>query len=96
VDDGFDRPTFDRLRALHARDSRVRAVRFARNFGQHTAHARGLHPRGGDILVTWTATFRTSPRTSSKLVAAFESGATSPAAGAPCDATLGGRTLPSR
>ena len=34
VDDGSRDGTFARLRALHQRDPRVRAIRFSRNFGQ--------------------------------------------------------------
>src|SRR5262245_18718290 len=42
VDDGSSDATFERLRALHERDPRVRAIRLARNFGQHPAMHAGF------------------------------------------------------
>ena len=40
VDDGSTDATFSELERLHAADGRVRAVRFKRNFGQHSGDAR--------------------------------------------------------
>ena len=52
VDDGSSDATFERLRALHERDPRVRAIRLARNFGQHPAMHAGLVRARGDVVVT--------------------------------------------
>ncbi|HEY3884536.1 MAG TPA: glycosyltransferase, partial [Vicinamibacterales bacterium] len=47
VEDGSTDDTFDRLAALQQSDSRVRVIRFRRNFGQTAAFAAGFaHARG--------------------------------------------------
>lgn len=43
VDDGSTDGTFEKLRALAAVDSRVKIIRFSRNFGHQTAVTAGLH-----------------------------------------------------
>src|SRR5579872_7821 len=50
VDDGSQDSTFERIRALHDRDPRVRAVRFSRNFGQHPAMHAGFTRARGDVI----------------------------------------------
>jgi len=51
VDDGSRDGTADRLRALAARDGRVRFLRFARNYGQEAAvQAALLHTRGAWVI----------------------------------------------
>ena len=53
VDDCSSDATFDRLLTLHARDPRVKAVRFSRNFGKEIALAAGLrHARGAAVVLT--------------------------------------------
>src|SRR5262245_28609590 len=52
VDDGSRDDTFGRMRLAAARDRRIRAIRFSRNFGSHVAITAGLeHARGGACLV---------------------------------------------
>src|SRR5207244_13210 len=74
VDDGSRDGTFARLRALHQRDPRVRAIRFSRNFGQHPAMHAGFTRARGDILVTMDGDLQNPPEDIPKLVAAVESG----------------------
>src|SRR5215210_7774768 len=50
VDDGSTDGTFAALERLHGADTRVRAVRFKRNFGQHPAMHAGLSRARGDIV----------------------------------------------
>jgi glycosyltransferase involved in cell wall biosynthesis len=51
IDDGSLDDTFERLSTLQARDSRVRVIRFRRNFGQTAAFAAGFkHARGHSIV----------------------------------------------
>jgi len=57
IDDGSTDTTFAELERLHDADGRVRAVRFKRNFGQHSA----MH--AGTSSSRWTATCRTVPKT---------------------------------
>jgi glycosyltransferase involved in cell wall biosynthesis len=51
VDDGSTDSTFDLLCELQARDSRIRVVRFARNFGHQVAITAGLEHSSGDAIV---------------------------------------------
>jgi glycosyltransferase involved in cell wall biosynthesis len=52
VDDGSRDDTFARMRLASARDRRIRAIRFSRNFGSHVAITAGLeHARGQACLV---------------------------------------------
>ncbi len=95
VDDGSTDHTFDRLRALHARDPRVRAVRFARNFGQHPAMHAGFTRARGDILVTMDGDLQNQPEDIPKLVAAIESGADVASGRRVVRRDSWGRTLPS-
>jgi len=95
VDDGSSDHTFDRLRALHERDPRVRAVRFARNFGQHPAMHAGFTRARGDILVTMDGDLQNQPEDIPKLVAAIDSGADVASGRRAVRRDSWGRTLPS-
>ncbi|MCP3958241.1 MAG: glycosyltransferase family 2 protein [bacterium] len=52
VDDGSRDGTVERIRELHGRDSRVKLVRFRRNFGKAAAITAGVEHSLGRILVT--------------------------------------------
>src|SRR6266536_4952660 len=96
VDDGSSDTTFERLRALHARDPRVHAVRFSRNFGQHPAMHAGFTRARGDILVTMDGDLQNQPEDIPKLVAAVEAGADVASGRRNARRDSWGRTLPSR
>lgn len=52
VDDGSADATMSKLRDVHARDPRCRAVSFSRNFGKEIAIAAGLdHARGRAVVI---------------------------------------------
>jgi undecaprenyl-phosphate 4-deoxy-4-formamido-L-arabinose transferase len=72
VDDGSTDGTFDRLRAAHASDPRIRAVRFKRNFGQHPAMHAGLSRARGDLIVTMDGDLQNQPEDLPKLLAALD------------------------
>jgi undecaprenyl-phosphate 4-deoxy-4-formamido-L-arabinose transferase len=95
VDDGSSDATFERLRALHERDPRVRAVRFARNFGQHPAMHAGFTRARGEILVTMDGDLQNQPEDIPKLVAAIEAGADVASGRRAMRRDSWGRTLPS-
>ena len=96
VDDGSSDATFERLRGLHQRDPRVRAIRFARNFGQHPAMHAGFTRARGDILVTMDGDLQNQPEDIPRLVAAVESGADVASGRRAARRDSWGRTLPSR
>ncbi len=72
VDDGSTDGTFERLRAAHARDPRIRAVRFKRNFGQHPAMHAGLSRARGERIVTMDGDLQNEPEDLPKLLAALD------------------------
>jgi undecaprenyl-phosphate 4-deoxy-4-formamido-L-arabinose transferase len=72
VDDGSTDGTFAALERLHDADSRVRAVRLKRNFGQHPAMHAGLVRARGDEIVTMDGDLQNEPEDIPKLVAALD------------------------
>jgi dolichol-phosphate mannosyltransferase len=55
VDDGSGDRTFEAIRNLSASDSRVRGIRFSRNFGHQVALLAGLKEAKGDLVITMDA-----------------------------------------
>jgi undecaprenyl-phosphate 4-deoxy-4-formamido-L-arabinose transferase len=74
IDDGSTDGTFAVLERLHATDSRVRAVRFKRNFGQHPAMHAGLARARGDVVVTMDGDLQNQPEDIPRLIEAVEAG----------------------
>jgi undecaprenyl-phosphate 4-deoxy-4-formamido-L-arabinose transferase len=96
VDDGSTDTTFAELERLHAADGRVRAVRFKRNFGQHSAMHAGLVRARGEVLVTMDGDLQNSPEDLPRLVEAVEAGADVASGTRTARRDSWGRTLPSR
>jgi polyisoprenyl-phosphate glycosyltransferase len=63
VDDGSTDTTPEVLRELQAYDSRVRVVRFSRNFGHQMAITAGLEHAAGDAVVIIDADLQDPPET---------------------------------
>ncbi|RMD62576.1 MAG: glycosyltransferase, partial [Alphaproteobacteria bacterium] len=61
VDDGSRDATFERAVALAARDSRVRVIKFRRNFGQTPAMVAGIDHARGRIIVTMDGDMQNDP-----------------------------------
>jgi len=74
VDDGSTDGTFAALERLHGEDTRVRAVRFKRNFGQHPAMHAGIVRARGDVVVTMDGDLQNAPEDIPRLVGAVEAG----------------------
>src|SRR5260221_12165295 len=72
VDDGSTDETYAKLRALHERDTRVRVVRFKRNFGQHPAMHAGLARALGTRIVTMDGDLQNEPEDIPKLLEALD------------------------
>jgi undecaprenyl-phosphate 4-deoxy-4-formamido-L-arabinose transferase len=96
VDDGSTDGTFGEVERLHAADSRVRGVRFRRNFGQHPAMHAGLVRARGEIVVTMDGDLQNAPEDIPKLVAAIDAGADVASGRRVARRDSWGRTLPSR
>jgi glycosyltransferase involved in cell wall biosynthesis len=61
VDDGSTDATPDLLRELQAQDSRLRVIRFARNFGHQVAITAGIEHASGDAVVVIDADLQDPP-----------------------------------
>jgi glycosyltransferase involved in cell wall biosynthesis len=62
IDDGSTDDTFDQLKSLHARDERLRVIRFRRNFGQTAAFSAGFAHARGRYIVTADGDLQNDPR----------------------------------
>jgi glycosyltransferase involved in cell wall biosynthesis len=62
IDDGSGDDTFARLAELQAQDSRLRVIRFRRNFGQTAAFAAGFAHARGTFIVTCDGDLQNDPK----------------------------------
>jgi len=74
VDDGSRDRTFERLRAVHETDPRVRVVRLRRNFGQTAALAAGFEHARGRTVITMDGDLQNDPADIPRLLEALEAG----------------------
>jgi polyisoprenyl-phosphate glycosyltransferase len=75
VDDHSNDATPKVLGELAARDSRVKVLRFSRNFGSHKAYAAGLENCTGDAAVILAADLQDPPETIPQLIEKWRNGA---------------------
>jgi glycosyltransferase involved in cell wall biosynthesis len=75
VDDGSTDDSFERLSAIQARDTRMRVIRFRRNFGQTAAFAAGFAHARGALIATTDGDLQNDPADIPALVALVEQGA---------------------
>jgi dolichol-phosphate mannosyltransferase len=61
VNDGCPQNSWDAVRALAERDSRVKGINLSRNFGQHYAIAAGLHACTGNWVVVMDCDLQDRP-----------------------------------
>jgi glycosyltransferase involved in cell wall biosynthesis len=62
IDDGSTDGSFDILKRLQASDSRVRVIRFRRNFGQTAGFAAGIDAARGSLVITADGDLQNDPR----------------------------------
>jgi glycosyltransferase involved in cell wall biosynthesis len=74
VDDGSRDDSFQRLKAVHARDGRWRIIRFRRNFGQTAGFSAGFAAARGEVVITSDADLQNDPRDIPKLLAKMDEG----------------------
>lgn len=72
VDDASPDNSWEVMREIRSRDSRVKILQLARNFGQHSALMCGFNQVQGDYVVTLDDDLQHPPEEIPKLIAAFE------------------------
>jgi glycosyltransferase involved in cell wall biosynthesis len=72
IDDGSTDDTFARLARLQSADSRLRVIRFRRNFGQTAGFAAGFAEARGRYIVTMDGDLQNDPRDIAAMVDALE------------------------
>jgi glycosyltransferase involved in cell wall biosynthesis len=61
VDDGSTDGTYQRLKQLAKKDSRLKVIRFKRNYGQTAAMSAGFEHAKGDVIITLDADLQNDP-----------------------------------
>jgi glycosyltransferase involved in cell wall biosynthesis len=74
VEDGSTDDSFARLAAIQAGDSRVRVIRFRRNFGQTAAFAAGFAHARGRLIITADGDLQNDPKDIPAMVAKTDEG----------------------
>src|SRR5206468_12231588 len=74
IDDGSTDESFAILERLHARDPRLRVIRFRRNFGQTAAFAAGFAHARGRVIVTSDGDLQNDPRDIPKMIEMLDRG----------------------
>jgi glycosyltransferase involved in cell wall biosynthesis len=74
VDDGSKDATFTRAMTLARSDTRVRVVKFRRNYGQTAAMAAGVEHACGTVLVTMDGDLQNDPADIEQLLAKMDEG----------------------
>jgi polyisoprenyl-phosphate glycosyltransferase len=74
VDDGSCDATFERLRDATRLDSRMRVIRFARNFGHQIAVTAGIDAAQGDAVVLIDADLQDPPEVVREMIAKWQEG----------------------
>ncbi len=75
VDDGSHDRSWEIMRGLAQRDSRVRVVRFSRNFGHQMALSAGLEYARGQAVILLDADLQDPPEVIPQLIARWRTGA---------------------
>jgi len=74
VDDGSTDTSFETMRSLAIRDSRIRCIRFRGNFGQTAAMSAGIDVSRGRVIVSMDADLQNDPADIPRLVARLDQG----------------------
>jgi polyisoprenyl-phosphate glycosyltransferase len=74
VDDGSRDQTLDQLRAAHARDPRLKAISFSRNFGKEIAVTAGLRHAKGEVTVLMDGDLQHPPEVIPAMIAGWRQG----------------------
>ncbi len=72
VDDGSRDGSWEAIRRLAARDSRVRGIRFRRNFGKAAALSAGFRAARGELVMTLDADLQDDPHEIPRFLSAMD------------------------
>lgn len=74
VDDGSSDGSYPALKELAARDTRVKVIRFRRNFGQTAAMSAGFDAASGDIIIPMDGDLQNDPADIPRLIEKLHEG----------------------
>lgn len=74
VDDGSKDPSFEDLKKLAHLDTRVKVIRFAKNFGKSAAMSAGFEKSTGDIILNLDADLQDDPAEIPRMLQKLEEG----------------------
>ncbi len=74
IDDGSKDQSYIKLKAIAAGDTRIKVVRFVRNFGQTAALAAGIDHALGDVIIPMDADLQNDPADVKKLLEKLDEG----------------------
>jgi glycosyltransferase involved in cell wall biosynthesis len=74
VDDGSTDGTYQRLKQLAEKDSKLKIIRFKRNYGQTAAMSAGFEHAKGDVIITLDADLQNDPEDIPLLLEKLEEG----------------------
>ncbi len=72
IDDGSRDQTVERIRAAHAKDSRIKLVRLRRNFGKAAALSAGVEHSSGAIVITMDGDLQDVPEEIPRMIEKLE------------------------
>jgi dolichol-phosphate mannosyltransferase len=74
VDDGSSDSSWEILRTLHAEDSRIKILRFSRNFGHQLAITAGMQYACGDAVIVMACDLQHPPKLIPSMIAKWKEG----------------------
>jgi len=74
VDDGSTDRSFDRIRDIHASNSRFKCIKFRKNYGKSAALAAGFKASKGSYVITMDADLQDDPNEIPELLKTLQSG----------------------
>jgi glycosyltransferase involved in cell wall biosynthesis len=74
IDDGSSDQSYRKLRDIAVNDSRIKVVRFVRNFGQTAALAAGIDHATGDVIIPMDADLQNDPADFKRLLEKLDEG----------------------
>ncbi len=74
VDDGSSDETFERAKAIHQKDPRLKVIKFRKNYGQTPAMQAGFDHAKGKIIISMDGDLQNDPKDIPKFIEKIEEG----------------------